>query len=314
MTRAGMAQPNRLWIKSNRILPGVVVALMGAALAVTAQPAMARSHNAITAPYFTLHGGKYKKVRSELRKQLKRDQVLSADAYYTLAATCDIQPEPQQSIILTLMDKSPCRDDVVDYYRAAGDRGTSEGFLMAAKRQGVNDAAFVNAQLAYQLTDDASVRDEALMLLGSLSRTLPYNVAADQRAQQHAIRLVDAGIYPRAGRTADRQMILARARQVDIPTQFQGRWVGFVYDATTAIAECRDPQQSLMIVERGHVTSFGERKQIFGVKTLTPNTVEMYYIVNGKREPFGYTLSNGGKRLDLFGPEHNSIPFYRCPN
>ncbi|PKP90417.1 MAG: hypothetical protein CVT76_09935 [Alphaproteobacteria bacterium HGW-Alphaproteobacteria-15] len=164
------------------------------------------------------------------------------------------------------------------------------------------------------MTDDESVRDEALKLLGSLLGTLPYNVAADQRAQQHALRLVDTGIYPRAGRTADRQMILARARQVDIPSVFHGRWVGLVYDDATARVECRDPKINPMVIDSAHVTTLNVETRVSGVKILGPNTVEMHYVVKGERMPFGLSLSDGGKRLHVFSPYHNSIPFYRCPN
>lgn len=300
---------------------GLGVWLAAIMLAAIAQPsiAAARDYEQIVRPFYERHGT-YKKVRSALRKQLERDRVLPADAYFTLATTCEIEPPKGPSIIMNALEKSPCKKEAADYYLEAGRGGLPLGFLRAARLQGKSDAAFVNGQLAYQFAGaDKKLRGDALELLAYQLDGAPYNVAADQRAQVAALRLVDLGIYPAAGPTADLATLRAELRETPIPPQFHGRWVvGFGIKYNRILnrndKECKENSaDQYMIIDRRNVYRGDEEpKRVFDVRILGRDTIEMKNIHMGKPDPFGFVLTNGGVRMMLVGPGHNGVPFFKC--
>lgn len=302
-------------------IPCALVLLAAGVTASAPMQAQARDYDQVVKPYYDRHGT-YKKVRSALFKQLKNDQVLSADAYFTLATTCEIEPPPDKSFILTQLSKSPCKKEAASYYLEAGRGGLPLGFLRAARLQGKTDTAFINAQLAYQLAGtDGTLKAHALEALSFILDGIPYNVAADQRAQVEAARLVDLGIYPVSGKTATRAMILAEAQQVPIPSQFHGRWVvgfnisiGYNGRLTGNSTECKAGPEQFMIVDRRNVYKGDEDPlPVSEVRILDESRIEIKQLNNGTTEVFGLVLNKIGSRFDLVGPGHNGVPFYKCP-
>lgn len=161
----------------------------------TPAQAPARDFKTITSPYFAKYKT-FKKIRSTLRKKLKKDAALTGDDYYMLGVTCAYEPPPSQSIILTMMDKSPCKEQVVEYYVQAGMNGAPEGFYEAAKRSGSGEPAYLYAQLAYRLAGaDAELRDQALALMSEVRSTAGDTARIDQQAQGMAAQLTASGIY-----------------------------------------------------------------------------------------------------------------------
>ena len=144
-----------------RILMSVAVA----ALLLGSSGVSAREFGEITGPY-TQKYGDWKKTRKALRKQLKNGQPMSGDDWFTLAAMCNIEPPKSASMIMNLANRSPCKDDVVEYFVKAGMEGTPEGFYEAAKMIGSGDAAWLYAELAYRLAgNDTAFEDKAFYLL-----------------------------------------------------------------------------------------------------------------------------------------------------
>lgn len=171
----------------------VVLASLG--LAITPTQLAAREFKAISGPYVAQYKT-FKKIRSALRKKLKKGAALSGDDYYMLGVTCAYEPPPSQSIILTMMDKSPCKDQVVEYYIEAGMKGAPEGFYEAAKRSGTGEPAYLYAQLAYRLAGaDAQLRGEALALMGEVRSSAGDTTRIDQQAEGMATQLASSGIY-----------------------------------------------------------------------------------------------------------------------
>jgi len=136
-----------------------------AALLLDASGASAREFGDITRPYTEKYGD-WKKTRKALRKMHKKNQPMSGDDWFVLAAMCNIEPPEGPSMIMNFANRSPCKDDVVEYFVKAGMEGTPEGFYEAAKMIGSGDAAWLYAELAYRLAgNDTAFEDKAFSLL-----------------------------------------------------------------------------------------------------------------------------------------------------
>lgn len=155
----------------------------------------ARDRNTIMAPYYEEHGD-YKDIRSHLRRQLRRDRPMSGDDYFTLAVTCTFEPPPSQSIILTLIDRSPCKDEVSTYFLEAGMNGTPEGFLELGTAMGPGSGGYLYTQLAYLLSNgDIALREQALGEMASMRSGLANAAQIDMQADALANQLVASGKY-----------------------------------------------------------------------------------------------------------------------
>ena len=85
-----------------------------AALLLDASGASAREFGDITRPYTEKYGD-WKKTRKALRKMQKKDQPMSGDDWFVLAAMCNIEPPEGPSMIMNFANRSPCKDDVVEF-------------------------------------------------------------------------------------------------------------------------------------------------------------------------------------------------------
>nr|WP_137677921.1 hypothetical protein [Parerythrobacter lutipelagi] len=157
--------------------------------------AEARSPNEIYGSVFQ----RYKNItdaRKKLRSLEKKGQLTTGEEYYALGHACQYEESASQSMILTALSRSRCKEKSGEYFVEAGMRGVPEGFVSAAQFLGRGDQAYLYAQVAYQLSgDDASLRSEALDLLSSLSSSVSDTAVIDQQAIQLATQLATDGPY-----------------------------------------------------------------------------------------------------------------------
>ena len=174
---------------------GVIAAAMATGTLVPAA-ASARDAAEIYRPIFA----QYKSItdaRKKLRNKEKKGQAMSGDEYFAMAHACMYEEPASQSMILTALSRSRCKDKVGDYFVEAGMRGTPEGFLSAARGIGTGQGAYTYAQLAYQLAgSDDALRQDALDLMDRLRGTAGNLAQANATAEGMATQLVSSGVYP----------------------------------------------------------------------------------------------------------------------
>ena len=199
-------------MKRSFMISAVACSLAAAGMA---SPAQARDANEIYAPIFA----QYKSItdaRKKLRNKEKKGQAMSGDEYFAMAVACSYEEAPSQSIILTALSRSKCKDMVGDYYLEAGRRGTPEGFLAAAKMEANAHDAFGFAQLAYQLSgEDGALRDEALQLMSDLQPRVANAALANQQSMQISQQLVAGGRYASLRNPAGTQELANIAPRLD---------------------------------------------------------------------------------------------------
>jgi hypothetical protein len=219
-------------------------------------PAQAREANEIYAPIFA----QYKSItdaRKKLRNKEKKGQAMSGDEYFAMAAACSYEEAPSQSIILTALSRSKCKDLVSDYYLEAGRRGTPEGFLAAAKMEANAHDAFGFAQLAYQLSgEDVALRDQALELMSDLQPRVSNPALANQQSMQISQQLVAGGRYASLRNPAGTQELANIAPRLD--------WLNFKNPA-----RCEWSEAAYKIFENS--VGFDERK----ARPTVPATVQI---------------------------------------
>jgi hypothetical protein len=213
--------------------------MLAAASMALAAPASvsAREFGDITGPYFDRYGGDWKKVRKEMRKRLKKGEAFSGDDWFTLAAMCAIEPPGSASIIMNLMNKPPCKGEVIEYFTNAGNAGTPRGFLMAATYQVKYDgdalAALESAQLAYRLSgQDTQLAGDALDKIGELQVGAAQASAAQSRAETRAAQLVSSSVYS-AAQASQSDMAAASLPQLswlDFDNPKRCQWSQTAYD------------------------------------------------------------------------------------
>lgn len=200
-------------MKRSYVISAVACSLAAAGMA--GSPAQARDANEIYAPIFA----QYKSItdaRKKLRNKEKKGQAMSGDEYFAMAAACSYEEAPSQSIILTALSRSKCKDLVSDYYLEAGRRGTPEGFLAAAKMEANAHDAFGFAQLAYQLSgEDVALRDQALELMSDLQPRVSNAALANQQSMQISQQLVAGGRYASLRNPAGTQELANIAPRLD---------------------------------------------------------------------------------------------------
>ena len=173
----------------------ILVSAVVAALLLGSSGASAREFGDITGPYMQKYGD-WKKTRSALRKQLKKDQPMSGDDWFVLAAMCNIEPPEGPSKILNFANRSPCKDEVVEYFVKAGMEGTPEGFYEAAKMIGSGDAAWLYAELAYRLAgNDTAFEDKAFSQLEEIWLDPASEIRMKQQAAGMVAQLASEGPY-----------------------------------------------------------------------------------------------------------------------
>ena len=138
----------------------------GALLMASAPPVEARTFKDIMDPYSAKYGD-WKKIRKAMLQRQKAGETFSADDWFVLGAMCAIEPPKGPSKILNMLEGSPCKNKVIDYFERAGAMGNPRGFNQAsyyARTRGKNPArAWYFAQLAYRLSgDDADLAADAL--------------------------------------------------------------------------------------------------------------------------------------------------------
>mgnify|MGYP000719412753 CR=1 FL=1 len=174
-----------------------LLAVAAAALSINAPAASARDFKEITDPYFEKHKH-WKKVRGALLKQLKRGEPMSGDDWFTLAAMCDIVPPSGPSKIMNLIEASPCREEVIEYFVNAGMNGTPMGFERAAfyilRRGGTAQMAWPFFALAERFGgQDPDLRNELDELRPQMRGGLTD--AQRQEVNATAMKLVADGVY-----------------------------------------------------------------------------------------------------------------------
>lgn len=180
---------------TRKFTAGLVAAAMAAGSLVPEQ-AQARDSAEIYRPIFA----QYKSItdaRKKLRNKEKKGQAMSGDEYFAMAHACMYEEPASQSMILTALSRSRCKDKVGDYFVEAGMRGTPEGFLSAARTIGTGQGAYTYAQLAYQLAgNDDALRQDALDLMDRLRNSASNLAQANATAEGMATQLVSSGVYP----------------------------------------------------------------------------------------------------------------------
>ncbi len=186
-------------------LANLVAATCGAAiLAVTLAPsaAAARTAGEIYGPIWA----QYKSItdaRKKLRAKEKKGQAMSGDEYFAMAHACQYEEPRSQSMILTALSRSACKDKVAEYLVEAGMRGTPEGFLGAADNIRTGPSAYLYAQMAYQLAGtDRALRGDALARMAELRPAAGDVTAVNARAQGLVQKLVAARRYVSAAPAA----------------------------------------------------------------------------------------------------------------
>ena len=200
-----------------------------AALLLGSTGVSAREFGDITGPYMEKYGD-WKKTRKALRKQLKKGQPMSGDDWFTLAAMCDIEPPSGPSKIMNLVNGSPCRDDVIEYFVNAGMNGTPRGFERAAfyvlRRGGTAQQAWPYFALAERFGGhDPDLRRELDELMPQMSGGLTG--AQQMEVNATAMKLVADGVYSGTPQAASGQQgyrsppPIARGGAADL------RWLNF---------------------------------------------------------------------------------------
>lgn len=155
----------------------------------------ARTPQEIYGPVFA----RYKNItdaRKKLRKMEKKGEALTGDDYFAMAYACQYEEPASQSIILTALSRSACKDKTYDYFVEAGNRGTPEGFLAAAHWLKQGDQAYVYAQVAFQLAGgDKALESDALDTIASLRSGVSNAAALDSQAVELATRIASSGNY-----------------------------------------------------------------------------------------------------------------------
>lgn len=181
-----------------------VLAVALAALVLTAPGASAREFGDITGPYLQKYG-KWKKTRGALLKQLKRGEPMSGDDWFTLAAMCDIVPPSGPSKIMNLINGSPCREEVIEYFVNAGMNGTPRGFERAAfyvmRRGGTAQEAWPYFALAERFAgQDFDLQNDLAELRAKMAGGL--TAAQQTEVNATAMKLVADGVYGSAQNAA----------------------------------------------------------------------------------------------------------------
>ena len=175
------------------IASGLAVGIVATGIA--PEPAQARTPSEIYGPVFA----RYKTItdaRKKLRNDEKKGRLTSGDDYYAMAYACQYEEPASQSMILTALSRSRCKDKSAEYFAEAGNRGVPEGFLAAANFIGQGDQAYIYAQMAFQLSgQDSALRGEALDAIARLRSTVGDVATLDQRAIQQATVLASNGAY-----------------------------------------------------------------------------------------------------------------------
>ena len=172
-----------------------VLALATLAVFTAPSSVSARDYKTIMAPY-TEQYGDWKKIRSAMRKRQKNGEIRTGDDWFVLAAMCNIEPPRGPSRIMNFANRSPCKDEVVEYFVKAGMEGTPEGFREAARIIETGEPAYLYASLAFQLSGtDRALADEALTLLENNRLAPELTERAFRQAQGMAQQLRAQGIY-----------------------------------------------------------------------------------------------------------------------
>lgn len=179
----------------------------------------ARSPQEIYGPVFA----RYKNMtdaRKKLRKMEKKGEAMTGDDYFAMAYACQYEEPASQSIILTALSRSACKDKTFDYFVEAGNRGTPEGFLAAAHWLKQGDQAYVYAQMAFQLAGgDKALESDALDTIASLRSGVSNAAALDGQAVELATRVASSGAYA---------SMRAAATQVDVSNRLPNlSWIKF---------------------------------------------------------------------------------------
>lgn len=185
----------------------LVLAMTAAALVLNSPSASAREFGDITRPYMEKHGD-WKKTRKALRKQLKGGQPMTGDDWFVLAAMCDIVPPSGPSKIMNLIEGSPCREEVIEYFVNAGMNGTPHGFERAAfyilRRGGTAQMAWPFFALAERFGgQDPDLRRELDELMPQMRGGLTD--AQRQEVNATAMKLEADGIYGGSAQVASGQ-------------------------------------------------------------------------------------------------------------